>query len=197
MESIYLTGGMLVVIAVFAIAARIPSLRMPKGFNSTAEWTPVPEFEHASDSSEGSLSESWLAIITPHLEGDETLEGYARAAFNPPRPQDWSFAASRFPLLIAVTSRRLLMFELNRHLILTRYRFVDYGDIRYLRPPKPGFFGAKGKMRFGLDSGREYQLTFLGPIVDAECLQQESRLAAFLCRAPRLATPRVARLRAA
>jgi hypothetical protein len=175
------------------VARLVPGLwKTSSRFNSTSDWTPAPEHEAPRPPAGTPLTEYTLGIITPHLESGETLEGFARGFFSPPRPQDWKFGAGieKLPLVIAATSRRILLFEVTV-LTVHRYLFVRHENIRFLRPPKTGFLGTSTPVRFGLESGLEYQLGFLGPLFNDEGMRQERRLADYLRGlAPRYASSR-------
>ena len=178
---LYLVPGVLGVIWLAVQYARaIPGLWLTTTqFNSTSDWTPAPEHDQIRMPPMTTGLERGRRIITPHLEAGETLEGFAYAFFSPPRPKDWG--PSKNPVVIAVTSRRMLLFELNSYpQVVVRYRIIAYDAIQFLRPPKPGFMGTSTRMRFGLHSGAEYQLSFLGPLPYPEFLQQEQQLAAYL-----------------
>ena len=170
-------------------------------FNSTADWTPAPEFEQETPIAT-SLTPYELRLITSYLEAGETLEGFTRAFFVPPRSKDWRFGSGleKLPLLVAATSRRILLFEVTL-LTVHRYCFIPYDEIEYLQPPKPGMLGTSGRMRFGLKSGREYQMDFFGPLLNEEGMRQEQSMAACFRRiasrfglspAPHSSTPRAA-----
>ena len=203
-----------VALALAWLAARltttIPGLwKTNERFNSTADWTPAALHEQpASLSRATSTYAPSLRIITLHLEQGETLEGFARGYFSPPRPRDWkpSISTLKCPLLIAVTSRRVLLFEVSmldgaaawtnpNELKVLGSCFIPLDAIQYLRPPKGGLMGT-GRLRFGLVSGREYQMGFLSPLLNAEAMRQERRLAAYLRemahRLPRSPVARVA-----
>ena len=91
------------------------------------------------------------------------------------------------PLLVAVTSRRIILFEMGYRTV-RRTCFIGYDAIRFLIPPKSGILGTSGKLRFGLMSGREYQIALFGPLLSDEGMRQEQRLAAHLHSiAPRFA----------
>ena len=128
------------------------------------------------------------------------MEGLTRAYFSPRHPKDgsfeeWLYSGGRggvLPLMIAVTSRRIMLFKLVR-VTLRRYCFIPLDDIEYLQPPKPALWGTSGPLRFGLKSGREYQLKFLGPLLNPEAMQYEQKLAAYLRElAPRYAASQAA-----
>lgn len=176
------------------IAVTIPGLWLSTNqFNSTSDWTPAYPVDPTPLPAGASAQERGLQIIRSHLEPEERLEGYAFGYFAPPRPKDWGpqWRRQRHPLLIAVTPHRMLLFELTIRMVESRSRFVAYEAIQFLRPPQPGFMGTSRRMRFGLFSGHEYQVGFLGPIIDPEFLRQEQRLAAYLrWLAPRYASSR-------
>jgi hypothetical protein len=149
------------------------------GLNSTEDWTPGPD-DHPETPTATCLTPYDLKLITRYLESGETLEGFARAFFVPSRAQDWKFGSGleKLPLLVAATSRRMLLFEvtlLNVH----RTCFVPYDEVESLDPPKPGIFGTSGRMKVRLRSGREYQFGFLGPLFNAEGMRQEQHLAEY------------------
>jgi len=162
-------------------ALHAPGMRNPGRFNSTAEWTPVSQEGQTRVPIGVPLTDWLLGVIRPRLEGGETLEGFARGFFYPPRRQDYRIKVGldKHPLLIAVTSRRMLLFEFGRWTVV-RSCFIEYDAIQYLRPPKPGPMGTSGNLRFGLHSGAEYQVGFLGPLFSDELMQHEQRLAAYL-----------------
>lgn len=187
---------------VVMIAVRIPDMFRDKSrFNSTADWTPASEYQQETPTAT-CLTPYELRLITSYLEAGETLEGFGRAFFVPPRSSDWRFGSGleKLPLLVAATSRRLLLFEVTL-LTVHRYCFIPYDEIEYLQPPKPGILGTSGRMRFGLESGREYQMGFFGPLFNAEGMRQEQSMAAYLRRvaprfgsspAPHTSTPQAA-----
>jgi len=158
-----------------------PGMRNPGRFNSTAEWTPVSQEGQARVPIGVPLTDWLLGVIRPRLEDGETLEGFARSFFYPPRTKDYGIklGLDKHPLLIAVTSRRMLLFEFGTWTV-ARSCFIEYDAIQYLRPPKPGPLGTSGNLRFGLHSGAEYQVGFLGPLFSDELMQHEQRLAAHL-----------------
>jgi hypothetical protein len=168
---------------VFRLANSLPGLWMTsERFNSTEDWTLGPERDAPIKWSTTNLVELGQRIVNAHLEPGETLEGFASAFFSPPRRVDWMPSLRRLqcPLLIAATSRRILMFELDAGMTVTRFRFIGYDNIQYLSPPKPSTLGTSGRLRFGLTSGHEYQVGFLGPLFSDEGMRQEQRLAARL-----------------
>ena len=172
------------------IAVRIPSTPRDRSrFNSTTDWTPAPE-HRVKRPFVVRLTPYDLRLITSHLEAGETLEGFARAFFVPYRSSDWRLGTGieKMPLMVAATSRRILLFEVTL-LTLHRYCFIPYDEIEYLQPPKAGFLGTSGRMRFGLKSGREYQMDLFGPLSNDEGMRQEQSMAACFRRiAPRFAS---------
>lgn len=82
----------------------------------------------------------------------------------------------------------MLLFERNARYTVLRLCVIGYDAIAYLRPPRPRILGQPGQMRFGLHSGREYQMDFWGPLLSDELMREEERLAAYLRElAPRFA----------
>ena len=161
----------------------------PHPLNQTGHWTPARDFVAENPPVGTVIVEYEHRIITPHLEPGEELEGFARARFDPLRPQDYGFGKGGYswPVLIAATPRRLLMFEVT-HLTLHRYCSIPYETIDFLRPPQPGMMGSSGPMRLGLKSGHEYRLQFYGPLYSEEGMNYEHRLATYLrWLAPRFA----------
>jgi len=157
--------------------------------NATGHWTPVPDFVAENPPVGTVLVEYQHRIVTRYLEPGEELEGFAHARFNPPRPQDYGFArgGSGFPVLIAATPHRLLMFEVT-HLTLHRYCSIPFEQIDTLRPPQPAMMGSSGPMTLGLKSGFEYRLQFYGPLYSEDGMSYEHKLATFLrWLAPRFA----------
>lgn len=162
-------------------------------FNSTADWTPgAPYRRPANLPRANSIYEPSLRVATAHLEEGEELEGFARGFFSPPRPRDWnrSFSTSASPLLLAATRQRLLLFEVSllggvemwknpNEVKVLAWCSIPLETIEYISPPKGGFTGT-GRLRFGLVSGREYQMGFLSPMLNSEAMEQEQRLAAYL-----------------
>ena len=195
-QPLLVVAAPLLLIAAFVLAGRWVSSRLTSSrFNSTADWTPAPEHQPEMPPAGTPLHDHTRRIITPHLEAGETLEGFARGHFSPARPQDWKFGSGieKMPLLIAATSRRILLFELTV-LTVHRHRFIPHDAIEYMRPPKPGLFGTSGRLRFGLKSGVEYQMGFFGPLLSDEGMRQEQRLAAYLRGlAPQYASERTTR----
>ena len=153
-----------------------------KRMNLTDDWTPGPDRGAPIKWSMTNLLELGLQIANKELEAGETLEGLANAFFQPPRAEDYSVSLRRLkrPLIIAVTPRRILMFELDAGMTVVRSCFIGYDEIQYLSPPKQGIFGTSGNLRFGLTSGRQYSVGFLGPLLSDEGMRQEQRLAAYL-----------------
>ena len=155
-------------------------------FNSTADWTPAPEYQQETPIAT-CLTPYESRLITSYLEAGETLEGFTRAFFVPHRRSDWKFGSGleKLRLLVAATSRRILLFEVTL-LTVHRYCFIPHDEIEHLQPPKPGILGTSGRMRFGLKSGREYQMGFFGPLLNQEGMRQERSMAAYFRRiAPR------------
>jgi hypothetical protein len=88
------------------IAVRIPYMLKDKSrFNSTADWTPAPEYQQETPTGK-CLTPYDLRLVTSYLEAGETLEGFTRAFFVPHRSNDWRFgsALEKLPLLVAATS---------------------------------------------------------------------------------------------
>lgn len=193
---VYLIPGVVATVwMAWLYAIRIPGLWLSTDqFNSTKSWTPAAPHEQRHVPPEANGLERGLGIITPRLEEGETLEGFAFGALFPPRPQDWgpTVGISKNPILLAVTSRRMMLFHLKFYpQVVLSSCSIRYDAIQYLRPPKRGHWGTSGRLRFGLFSGLEYQLTFLGPIIYPEFLEQEQRMAAYLrWLAPRYPTSR-------
>jgi hypothetical protein len=195
-------GIAFVVMIAVKIAVSIPGMFRDKSrFNSTDDWTAAPEYEQETPIAT-CLTPYELRLITSYLEAGETLEGFTRAFFVPPRSQDWKFGSGleKLPLLVAATSRRILLFEVTL-LTVHRYCFIPYDEIEYLQPPKPGILGTSGRMRFGLKSGREYHMDFFGPLFNDEGMRQEQGMAAYFrgiaprfgsSPAPHSSTPRAA-----
>jgi hypothetical protein len=149
------------------------------GLNLTEDWTPGPE-SHPEAPTMTCLTPYDLELITQYLESGETLEGFARAFFVPQRAQDWKIDSgiAKLPLLVAATSRRILLFEVTL-LHVHRTCFVPYDEVETLDPPKPGLFGTSGRMKVRLRSGRTYQFGFLGPLLNAEGMRQEQHMAEY------------------
>jgi len=172
------------------IAVRIPSMfKDTSRLNQTTDWAAGPESQQKTPTMT-CLTPYELRLITSHLEAGETLEGFGRAFFVPHRAKDWRFGTTleKLPLLVAATSRRILLFEVTV-MIVHRYCFISYDEIEYLQPPKQGMLGASGRMRFGLRTGREYQVGFFGPLLNEEGMRQEQSMAAHFRRiAPRFAS---------
>lgn len=168
---------------VIRLAKTLPGLWMTsERLNSTDDWTPGPERDAPIKWSMTNLVELGQRIVNAHLEPGETFEGFASGFFSPPRPVDWmpSMRRLKCPLLIAATSRRILLFELDAGMTVTQFCFIGYDAIQYLSPPKPGLLGTSGRLRIGLTSGHEYQIGFLGPLFSEEGMRLEQRLAAHL-----------------
>ena len=160
------------------IAVRIlPAFGGKEGLNVTEDWQPAPDNDPETPTLT-SLTPYDLQLITTYLESGETLEGFTRGFFVPARKQDWRFGSGieKLPLLVAATSRRMLLFEVTL-LKVHRTCFVPYDQIESLNPPKPGIFGTSGRMKVCLRSGRTYQFGFLGPLFSAEGMRQEQRMA--------------------
>jgi hypothetical protein len=147
-------------------------------FNSTADWTPAPPVPGRRLPAGDPYVAYDPDIIKPHLGSGETLEGFGRGFFRPPRPQDWKYGPQ---LLIAVTSNRILLFEMKRLTVL-RYCFIPFDDLRYVNPPQGGRVGSTGIARIGLRSGMEYQMDFRSPLLSEQAMFQERRLAAYFKR---------------
>jgi len=144
--------------------------------NVTDDWTPGPD-KHPKTPTLTPLTPYDLELITKHLESGETLKGFGRAFFVPPRAQDYG-RGSKLPLLVAATSRRMLLFEVTG-LTVHRTCFAPYDQIETIDPPKPGVFGTSGQMKVRLRSGREYQFGFHGPLLNAEAMRQEQNMAEY------------------
>ena len=151
-----------------------------KSMNSMEDWTPGPNRGAPLKWSATDLLQLGLKIVDEELEEGETLEGLANGFFSPQRDWNPSPRRLRCPLIIAATPRRILMFELDGGMTVNRFRFISYDEIQYLSPPKPTLFGTSGPLRFGLKSGVQYQVRFLGPVLREEGMRQEQRLAAYL-----------------
>ena len=153
-----------------------------KRINLTDDWTPGPNRGAPIKWSMTDRLELGLQIVNGELEAGETLEGLATAFFQPPRLVDYSPSLRRLkcPLIIAATPRRILMFELDAGMTVVRFRFIGYDEIQYLSPPKQGILGTSGRLRFGLTSGLQYSVGFLGPLLRDEGMRQEQRLADYL-----------------
>lgn len=190
----------MVVVLVGMIAVHIPHMFKGRGLlNMTADWTPAPEPQPGTPSMT-SLVPYDLRLISSHLEAGEKPEGFGRGFFLPYRARDWRFAVGveKLNVLIAVTSRRILLFEVTLRTV-HRYRFIPYDQIAYLQPPKPGFLGSSGRVRFGLRSGHEYQMSLFSPLLNEEAMRQERNMAAYLRQiaprfplSPRSSTPQAA-----
>lgn len=195
MEPSYFFIFLLVVLSAIwygrVIGSRVPGLwRTSSQFNSTDDWTPIPQ-EGQDRVPTGVPLNGWFrGVITPHLEPGEALEGFANGFFMPPRPRDWGLrmGLNKHPLLIAVTPHRMLLFEFGTWTV-QRSCFIRYDALQFLQPPQPGFMGTSGRLRFGLRSGAEYQMDFVGPLFNDDLMRQEQQLAAYLrWMAPRLAS---------
>ncbi len=178
------------------LARVVPGLWMTSArFNSTGDWVPA-SWRRSTPEPRATCYEGSLEIITSQLAEGETLEGSARGFFSPPRPRDWGprVGIQKYPLLIAVTPRRIVLFELTLRHTLARTCSIRYDAIQYLRPPKARLLGNSGRLAIGLVSGSEYQMGFLGPVLHEEAMRQEQRLAAYLrWIAPRLPSSRAPR----
>ena len=82
----------------------------------------------------------------------------------------------KLSLLVAATSRRMLLFEVAR-LDVQSTCFVPYDAIESMQPPKAGLFGTSGQMRVVLRSGRTYQFGFGGPLLNPEGMELEQAMA--------------------
>ena len=173
------------------LAATLPGLAAPEYFNKTDDWIPGPQRD---------APVKWWSIVdrlelnrkivAAHLQPGETVEGHAAGFFSPPRREDWvpSFQRLKHPLTIAVTSRRIMLFEVNMGFTVQRYCFIDWDQVEHLDPPTASKL-ATGNLRVGLISGRVYQVGFLSPLASEEGMRQERRLADYCARmAPRLAS---------
>lgn len=145
--------------------------------NSKTGWTPVPQEGQARAPMGADLNPWFRGVINRHLEPGETLEGYARAFFRPSLDLRTRAGLLGY-LLIAMTSRRILLFDLGVRTVC-RYCLIKFEDLEYLCAPQPGRWGTSKSLRFGLHSGREYQLDFRGPLLNAEGMGQEQNLAAY------------------
>jgi hypothetical protein len=161
----------------------------PELFNKTDDWTPGPSgMRRSSGPRPTSASSPGVIARSP---GPATLEGFANGYFSPPRRQDWNPSLRRLkcPLVVAATPGRIMMFEIDAGMTVKQFCFIDWNTVQDLRPPKAGVAGTSGLLRFGLTSGREYQVGFLGPLLSEEGMRQERRLAAYLRGiAPRFAS---------
>src|SRR5262245_6932268 len=81
------------------------------GLNETDDWTPGPDTD-VKTPLYTSLTPYTRELVTAHLEPGETLVGFARGFFVPPRPKDYRAGNSlaKCPLVVAVTPRRVLLF---------------------------------------------------------------------------------------
>lgn len=172
-----LAMGLALLLAMLFIV-RLPHLLARRsGLNETDDWTPGPDV-HPETPPMTPLTPYTLEIVTSYLEAGETLEGFARAYFEPARMKDFKIGSGieKLPLVVAATQRRILLFEVTL-LIVHRTCFIPYEQVASLRPPKPGLFGTSGQMRIDLKSGRAYQFGFHGPLLSEEGMQQEQALA--------------------
>jgi hypothetical protein len=170
----------LVMALVMMIAAHLPYMFRDKTrFNCTADWTPAPDNPQKCPSLT-CLTPYDHRLIEPYLEEGEKLEGFTRGFFVPARPVDWKLGSGleKLPLLIAATSQRMLLFEVTL-LTVHRYCFIPYDELAYFQPPKAQLLGTSGRMKFGLKSGYEYQMGFLGPLFNDEGMRQEQNMAAY------------------
>jgi hypothetical protein len=153
------------------------ALVVPSDLNRTDDWTPGPD-DHPKVPAFTILTPYDLQLVTGYLGPGETLEGFGRGFFDPLRREDWRFESgvAKLPLLVAATSRRMLMFKLTL-LDVHGTCFVPYEDIESIVPPKPGVFGTSGRMKVRLRSGREYRFGFVGPLMNPEAMEQEQRMA--------------------
>ena len=177
---VFMIGTLLVVGAPIAILRIWSSWGASSRLNSTAEWTPPSPYHPPLE--KPPVGSAWVEfdplIITPHLEAGETVEGFGHAFFTPARYTDWKYGPH---LLVAATSRRILLFEVQVWTVL-RHCFIPHDDLSSVRPPKKGLWGSTGRVRIGLKSGMEYQMTFYSPLFNEEAMRQERRLAAYLSR---------------
>jgi hypothetical protein len=149
-----------------------------KLMNATDDWTLGPNRGAPIKWSMTDTIELGLQIAGKELEAGETLEGLARAYFWPRRAVDWSMSLRRlkYPLIIAATPRRILMFEIDGGMTVVRYCLIGNDEIQYLSAPQERAFANSGRLRFGLTSGREYQVQFSGPRYSEEGMRLEQRL---------------------
>lgn len=188
----FVAGVVLVIVLPLFIGRTISAWRTSGTFNSTADWTPAPEYVPEAPPAGTDLHEHNRRLIEAHLEPGETLMGFTRGFFRPARPQDWKFGSGieKLPLMIAATSSRILLFEVTV-LTVHRHRFITFDEIRSLVPPGRGPWGTSGLTRIELQSGHAYQMGFLGPLLNEAALWEEQQLASHLRRiAPRFASPR-------
>jgi hypothetical protein len=164
-------------IPVWIVARLRAGRREADGFNRTDDWAPGPD-EHRKAPQLTCLTPHTRELILPHLESGETLVGFGRAFFDPARRKDWKPGSGleKLPLLVAATSRRMLLFEV-RVLNVQSTCFVPYEEIEAIEPPKPGLFGTSGRMSVRLRSGRQYRFGFLGPLLDDEGMAMEQAMA--------------------
>jgi hypothetical protein len=145
--------------------------------NSKTGWTLVPQQGQTRAPIGVDLNQWFRGVIMPHLEAGETLEGHARGFFRPSLDVRIKSGLLGY-LLVAVTPRRILLFDLSQRTVC-RTCVIEHDDIEYLCPPQPGLWGTSGSLRFGLHSGREYQIEFVGPLLSAEGMGQEQNLAVY------------------
>jgi len=196
MHPIYLLLIVNVVVGIaflfYRLRTTLPGLAAPDHFNRTDDWIPGPERDAPVQWwSIVDRIELNRKIVAGYLQPGETVEGRAAGFFSPPRREDWipSFQRLKHPLTIAVTSRRIMLFEVGMSFTVQRYCFIEWDELDYLDPPNLTPL-ATGVMRFRLRSGREYQIGFLSPLGSEEGMRQERRLADYVKRvAARLASP--------
>lgn len=177
-----LVGGAVLVHFVTRFGRELRGLWMTTSrFNSTRDWTVLERGDQEPAPLYRPLEAWCLRLLEPHLGSGERLEGFARACFSPSRPVDWGFklGLDQTPLLVAATSRRLILFELGFR-TARRSCFIRLDEIRSLRAPRVGSLGTSGPLWLQLGSGREYQLQFVGPLFDDQAMRYEQRLAAHL-----------------
>jgi hypothetical protein len=177
--SIYAAMAIVLVltIPVWSVFRMRAGRREADGFNQTDDWAPGPD-DHPKTPQLTCLTPYTRELILPHLESDETLVGFARGSFDPARSKDWKPGSGleKLPLLVAATSRRMLLFEVRVLNVLSTC-FVPYEEIEAIEPPKPGLFGTSGRMSVRLRSGRQYRFGFLGPLLDDEGMATEQAMA--------------------
>jgi len=162
------------------IAVRMRVNRRERGgLNDTEDWTPGSG-ESVQAPMLTPLTPYDREFITKHLEPGERLEGFTRGFFVPARMKDWSqpvsSGVSKLSLLVAATSRRMLLFEMALLNVQSRC-FVPYDAIESMQPPKKEMFGTSGQMRVVLRSGRTYQFRFIGPLLNPEGMELEQAMA--------------------
>jgi hypothetical protein len=149
------------------------------GLNSIANWTLVSD--ESLNLPVGTLLMPYeLRFIESRLETGETLEGFTHAMFQP-CPPDYHTHMIKvygFPLLIAGTSRRILLFEFYKY-TLRRQCTIALDDLESVTPPKPALWGASGPTAFRSRFAGSYRLIFNGPLLNPEALQYEQRLAEY------------------